>query len=123
MRMSDWGSDVCSSDLEGYLWDPELSRAAMRRAIDVSHAAGRKVAFTLSDAFIIDRHGPDFRALIAEGLFDILFANEVEIAALAETGDFEEAVAQIPPHVTLLVLPPGAPRPIRLPAGTRPQGA
>src|SRR3546814_6132339 len=57
--------------LEGYLWDPPLSRAAMRRAIDVARAAGRKVAFTLSDAFIIDRHGDDFRALLAEGLFDI----------------------------------------------------
>src|SRR3546814_8283184 len=72
--------------LEGYLWDPELSRAAMRRAIDVARGAGRKVAFTLSDAFIIDRHGEDFRALIAAGLFDILFANEVEIKALAEIG-------------------------------------
>src|SRR3546814_20882215 len=65
-----WIADAEILYLEGYLWDPELSRAAMRRAIDVSHAAGRKVAFTLSDAFIIDRHGPDFRALIAEGLFD-----------------------------------------------------
>src|SRR3546814_10693174 len=80
----------------------------MRRAIDVSHAAGRKVAFTLSDAFIIDRHGADFRALIAEGLFDILFANEVEIAALAETGDFEAAVAKIAPQVPLLVVTRGA---------------
>jgi len=90
--------------LEGYLWDPPLSRAAMRRAIDVARAAGRKVAFTLSDAFIIDRHGADFRALIAEGLFDILFANEVEICALAEEKDFEAAVARIAPQVPLLVV-------------------
>src|SRR3546814_1924884 len=81
--------------LEGYLWDPPLSRAAMRRAIDVARGSGRKVAFTLSDAFIIDRHGDDFRALIAEGLFDILFANEVAIFALAEEKDFEAAVATI----------------------------
>src|SRR5690606_9739686 len=63
-----------------------------------------KVAFTLSDAFIIDRHGEDFRALIAEGLFDILFANEVEICALAEETDFEAAVARIAPQVPLLVV-------------------
>src|SRR3546814_8087180 len=135
MRISDWSSDVCSSDLSssdlawvadaeilylaGYLWDPERSRAAMRRAIDVSHASGRKVAFTLSDAFIIDRHGPDFRALIAEGLFDILFANEVEIAALAETGDFEAAVAKIAPQVPLLVVTRGAHGAIALQDGTR----
>ena len=35
--------------LEGYLWDPEEPRAAMRRAIEVARAAGRKVAFTLSE--------------------------------------------------------------------------
>ena len=98
---------IAASDilyLEGYLWDPPLSRAAMRRAIDVARAAERKVAFTLSDAFIIDRHGQDFRALIAEGLFDILFANEVEICALAEERDFESAVAKVAPQVPLLVV-------------------
>lgn len=90
--------------LEGYLWDPPLSRAAMRRAIDVARGAGRKVAFTLSDAFIIDRHGEDFRGLIGAGLFDILFANEVEIKALAGEDDFEAAVAKIAPQVPLLVV-------------------
>ncbi|WP_033074391.1 adenosine kinase [Sphingopyxis sp. MWB1] len=90
--------------LEGYLWDPPLSRAAMRRAIDVARGAGRKVAFTLSDAFIIDRHGDDFRALIKEGLFDILFANEVEICALAGVEDFDVAVAQVSAEVPLLVV-------------------
>ncbi|MDZ3832003.1 MAG: adenosine kinase [Sphingopyxis sp.] len=101
---------IAASDilyLEGYLWDPPLSRAAMRRAIDVAREAGRKVAFTLSDAFIIDRHGPDFRALIAEGLFDILFANEVEIGALAEEADFETAVAKVAAQVPLLVVTRG----------------
>src|SRR3546814_17132367 len=90
----------------------------MRRAFDVSHAAGRKVAFTLSDAFIIDRHGPDFRALIAEGLFAILFANEVEIAALAETGDSAAAVAILSPPLQLLVVTRGAHGAITVPDDT-----
>src|SRR5512139_1877321 len=68
--------------LEGYLWDPEEPRAAMRRAIAAARNAGRKVAFTLSDGFVIARHGDDFRALIAAGEIDILFANEHELAAL-----------------------------------------
>jgi sugar/nucleoside kinase (ribokinase family) len=68
--------------LEGYLWDPEEPRAAMRKAITAARAAGTQVAFTLSDAFVISRHGDDFRALIADGLIDILFANEHELAAL-----------------------------------------
>jgi sugar/nucleoside kinase (ribokinase family) len=108
-KMIDEGmiADAAILYLEGYLWDPELSRAAMRRAIDVARGAGRKVAFTLSDAFIIDRHGDDFRALLAEGLFDILFANETEICALAQTEDFEAAVAAIAPLVPLLVVTRG----------------
>ncbi len=89
--------------LEGYLWDPAEPRAAMRRAIDVARGAGRKVAFTLSDAFVIARHGDDFRQLIAEGAIDILFANEAEITALAGEDDFDTAVAMIAARVPLLI--------------------
>jgi len=90
--------------LEGYLWDPEEPRAAMRRAIAAAREAGRKVAFTLSDAFVIDRHGDDFRALIAEGQIDILFANEVELAALTGEADFDAGLAALAPSVPVLVV-------------------
>jgi sugar/nucleoside kinase (ribokinase family) len=89
--------------LEGYLWDPEEPRAAMRSAIDIARGAGRKVALTLSDAFVIARHGPDFLAEMEAGRIDILFANAVEICALAGTEDFETAVAAIAARVPLLV--------------------
>ena len=90
--------------LEGYLWDPEEPREAMRTAIECARAAGRKVAFTLSDAFCISRHRADFRALIEGGLIDILFANEAEILSLNETEDFEAAVAATAGKVPLLVV-------------------
>ncbi len=90
--------------LEGYLWDPEEPRAAMRAAIGYSRDAGRKVAFTLSDAFCISRHRADFLALIDDGLLDILFANETEILSLNETDDFEAAVARTAAKVPLLVV-------------------
>jgi len=90
--------------LEGYLWDPEEPRAAMRAAIAHARAAGRKVAFTLSDAFVIDRHRADFRAMIDNGEIDILFANEVEIKSLSETDDFESAVAMTAANVPILVV-------------------
>jgi sugar/nucleoside kinase (ribokinase family) len=93
--------------LEGYLWDPEEPRAAMRKAIDIARANGRKVAFTLSDVFCISRHGGDFRALIADGMIDILFANENELLALCEHEDFEGAVAHIHGKVPLLVVTRG----------------
>ena len=90
--------------LEGYLWDPEEPRRAMRAAIEVARKAGRKVALTLSDVFCISRHGPDFRDLMARGLLDIMFANESEILALMEVEDFEEAVAAAAAQVPLLVV-------------------
>ena len=90
--------------LEGYLWDPEEPRAAMRRAIEAARAAGRKVAFTLSEVFVIDRHGDDFRALIEDGLIDILFANHTELAALTGEDDFEAGLAALAPKVPTLVV-------------------
>jgi sugar/nucleoside kinase (ribokinase family) len=90
--------------LEGYLWDPGAARYAMIKAIDVAHAAGRKVAFTLSDTFCIERHRDGFYALIDGGRVDILFANEAEIQALAAIPNFEQAVAAVKDKVEILVV-------------------
>ncbi|WP_448502444.1 adenosine kinase [Sphingomonas sp.] len=90
--------------LEGYLWDPEEPRRAMRAAIDIARGAGRRVAFTLSDVFCINRHGDDFRKLMADGLIDILFANENELLALCQTEDFEAAVERAAGQVPLVVV-------------------
>ena len=44
----------------------------------------RKVAFTLSDSFVVDRHRDGSqRSCSTSGRIDILFANEAEIEALA----------------------------------------
>ena len=112
-------ADAAILYLEGYLWDPEEPRAAMRAAIEVARKAGRKVAFTLSDTFCISRHGDDFRKLIADGLIDILFANEAELTALAETDDFDAALAQVAGHVPTLVVTRGADGACAVQAGTR----
>ena len=90
--------------LEGYLWDPETPRYAMIRAIEVARSAGRKVAFTLSDTFCIDRHRDGFNALIDGGRVDILFANEAEIQALAGVPHFETAVQAVQGKVETLVV-------------------
>jgi sugar/nucleoside kinase (ribokinase family) len=105
--------------LEGYLWDPAEPRAAMRAAIDHAKAAGRKVAFTLSDAFVIDRHREDFLTLMADGMIDILFANEVEICSLNQNDDFEASVAISAAQVPLLVVTRGEHGAIALQDGTR----
>ncbi len=89
--------------LEGYLWDPEEPRAAMRRAIEVAREAGRKVAFTASESFVIERHGDDFRSMIESGLIDILFVNESELATLTGLEDFEAGIAEVSSKVPVLV--------------------
>jgi len=76
--------------LEGYLFDPPRAKAAIRAAAEIAHGAGRKVSLSLSDPFCVERHRADFRALIADHV-DIVFANEIEIGSLYETGDFEAA--------------------------------
>ena len=93
--------------LEGYLWDPEEPRKAMRRAIEVAREAGRKVAFTASESFVIDRHGDDFRAMIEDGVIDILFVNETELATLTGEQDFEAGVAALAGKVRVLVATKG----------------
>jgi len=105
--------------LEGYLWDPEQPRAAMQGAIATARAAGRKVALSLSDAFVIARHGDDFRALLAAGDIDILFANAAELAAMTGIDDFEAGLAALAPQVPVLVVTRGADGAVALAGGAR----
>ncbi|QZD94113.1 adenosine kinase [Qipengyuania gelatinilytica] len=105
--------------LEGYLWDPEEPRSAMRRAIEVARNASRKVAFTASESFVIDRHGDDFRALIDEGKIDILFVNEHELATLTGEQDFEAGLDALKDKVPTLVATRSAKGAVAIANGTR----
>lgn len=80
--------------LEGYLWDPPRAKDAFRKAVEIAHGAGRKVALTLSDAFCVDRYRDEFRALVAGGV-DIVFANEAELLSLYEVTSFDEGLQAI----------------------------
>jgi sugar/nucleoside kinase (ribokinase family) len=76
--------------LEGYLFDKPQAKRAFARACDFAHAAGRKVALSLSDPFCVERHQTEFRDLVADHV-DLLFANEDEIRSLYEVPDTAEA--------------------------------
>ena len=80
--------------LEGYLWNADASRAAMAEAIGLAKAAGRRVAFTLSDTFVVAGHGEDFRRMTAAREIDILFANEAELLVLAQEDRFRNRARQ-----------------------------
>ena len=90
--------------LEGYLWDPEDAKAAFRKAVSIAHRAGRKVALTLSDSFCVDRYRDEFRALITDGMIDILLANEHELKSLYTTSDFDSAVKALRDEAPLAVV-------------------
>jgi sugar/nucleoside kinase (ribokinase family) len=57
--------------------------------------------------------------LMADGLIDILFANEVEICSLNQNDDFEASVAASAAQVPLLVVTKGEHGAIALQNGTR----
>jgi len=90
--------------LEGYLWDPAGPRAAMYKAMDAARDAGTKVAFTLSDSFVVDRHRKQLWQLCRDRRIDILFANEAEIMSLAEHESAEEAALAVAAEVPTVVV-------------------
>jgi sugar/nucleoside kinase (ribokinase family) len=94
--------------LEGYLFGPEKPRAAMMKAVDIAHSAGRKVAFTLSESVCIAGRKEGFGRMIDGGGVDLLFANEDEALQLTGRTDLESALAELKSKVPTLVITRGA---------------
>ncbi len=88
---------VASADLiycEGYLWDVEIAKEAITKAMDIAHQAGNRTALALSDSFCVDRHRDQFLELV-ERRVDVLFANELEITSLYQVETFDEALQAV----------------------------
>ncbi len=75
---------------EGYLWDVQVAKDAIRVAMAAAASAGRTVALALSDSFCVQRHRDEWLDLI-EDRVDVVFANEAEVCALHCTDDFGAA--------------------------------
>jgi len=93
--------------LEGYLFGPDKPRAAMMEAIKIAHAAGRKVAFTLSESVCIAERIEPFTKMIDSGGVDLLFANEDEVLQLTGRTDLQSALAELARKVPTLVVTKG----------------
>jgi sugar/nucleoside kinase (ribokinase family) len=89
--------------LEGYLFDRPRAKQTFRKASELAHAAGKKVALSLSDPFCIERHRDEFLDLVQNHV-DIVFANAAEILSLYQTKDFDEAVFNVRQHCEIAVL-------------------
>jgi sugar/nucleoside kinase (ribokinase family) len=90
--------------LEGYLWDPKNAKEAFLKAAKIAHAAGRKVALTLSDAFCVDRWRDEFLQLMRSRTVDLIFANEAELRSLYQTSDFDTVVAALRADIDVAVV-------------------
>ena len=77
--------------LEGYLWDNEKAKQAMKKMVDICKADQQKVAFTLSDLFCVDRHRDTYKNLI-ENDIDILFGNNDEFSAMVNSKNSEDGI-------------------------------
>jgi sugar/nucleoside kinase (ribokinase family) len=91
----------------------------MAEAMRIAREAGRKVAFTLSDIACIGPHRREIVAMLDSGAIDLLFANEMEIKALADLDDMDAAIAAIQDKVRVLVVTCGAEGALAVEGGRR----
>lgn len=84
-------SDAQILYVEGYLWDAERAKEALRKAMGAARRSDTKIAFALSDPFCVGRFREEFLQLMNTDV-EILFANEEEAKALYEVDSFDDAL-------------------------------
>lgn len=89
--------------VEGYLLAGESTRRAALRAIELAKQHGVKVALTVSDPFLIERHREEFWRLI-EGPVDLLFCNLEEARSLTGLTDPIDCAHEIHKHAENVAL-------------------
>ena len=77
--------------LEGYLWDNENAKKAMKKMVDICKNDNQQIAFTLSDLFCVDRHRDSFAELIKNNV-NILFGNEEEVCAMTKSTSIKDGI-------------------------------
>ena len=77
--------------LEGYLWDLDNAKKAIKKSILAAKNSETMVSLSISDAFCVDRFREEFIDLINNSA-DLIFANESEIKSLYETSELDIAI-------------------------------
>jgi adenosine kinase len=77
--------------LEGYLWDLDNAKKAIKKSILAAKNSETMVALSISDAFCVNRFREEFIDLINNSV-DLIFANESEIKSLYETSELDVAI-------------------------------
>ncbi|MBI1328105.1 MAG: adenosine kinase [Alphaproteobacteria bacterium] len=89
--------------LEGYFFSQPSALDAFYYAAELAHAAGNKIALTLSDTFCVNNHRQQFLDFII-GHVDILFANEAEALALCGTDKLEDVIPFMREHTEIAAI-------------------
>lgn len=89
--------------IEGYLFLGESTKAAALKAIELAKANDVKVAFTVSDPFLIQQFRDEFWKLI-EGPIDLLFCNLEEARSLTGLQDPIDCAHEIHHHAENVAL-------------------
>jgi sugar/nucleoside kinase (ribokinase family) len=90
----------------GYMWDTEVQKGSIRRAIEIARENGVVVAFDLADPFAVERYRDDFVALLERDV-DIVFANRTEAQILYGTENSEDAARMLGEHTRIAALKVG----------------
>ncbi|HEY0981542.1 MULTISPECIES: adenosine kinase [unclassified Schlesneria] len=93
--------------IEGYLFAGETTKEAALRAIELAKKNGVKVAFTVSDPFLISMHRELFLHLLKDSV-DLLFCNLEEARSLTGKTDPVDCAQVIHHHAADVALTLGA---------------
>ncbi|MDH3257560.1 MAG: adenosine kinase, partial [Nitrospinota bacterium] len=93
--------------IEGYLWTGDETRKAALKMADAARQAGVPVAFTLSDAFVVNTYKESLIDFIRWKV-DILFCNNVEARTMTGEVKDEQAFAELKSMVDTLFMTRGA---------------
>jgi sugar/nucleoside kinase (ribokinase family) len=92
--------------IEGYVFaNPATGQTAIREAITLAKKHKTRIALTCSDAFVINVFGAAFNDALAQA--DLLFANEAEACALAQTTTAQDAFKRLKGVVPSVVVTNG----------------
>ena len=90
-------TDICEQTVKsadyfhftGYMWDTELQKTAVLRALELAHDADTKVSFDIADPFAVGRNRDAFLSLITDHAH-VVFANSEEARILFNNYDAYE---------------------------------
>ncbi|OGU60440.1 MAG: hypothetical protein A2X64_05995 [Ignavibacteria bacterium GWF2_33_9] len=92
--------------IEGYKLTQEASTEAIFKAIELAKKHHTKIAFTVSDVFIIDTFRANVNKIMEE--CDLVFCNENEAKSLSNTDNFNDASESLSKSLKNVVITKGA---------------